>query len=100
MRPIICWGAGQNAVVIVGIALGFHQGLAAAIGTVCEIGMLGSVSVEGLHGGFAEGRHFVNGAVGEIDNFFGMAERPGGVGATCGVAGVGGGGRVALQDGD
>src|SRR5712671_3828471 len=28
-----------------------------------------------------------------------MAERPGCVGATCGVAGVGGGGCVALQDG-
>src|SRR5258705_6312201 len=53
MRPIICWGSGQNAVVVFWVALGFHQGLAAAIGTVCEIRMFRSVAVESFHGGFA-----------------------------------------------
>src|SRR5690348_13204934 len=38
--------------------------------------------------------------MGEIDNFFGVAEGPGSVSAIGGVAGVGAGGGVALQDGD
>ena len=99
MRPIVCWGARQNSVVILGIALRLHQRLAAAIGTVCEIRMFRSVSVEGFHGGFAERGHFVNRAVGEIDESFRVAERPGGVDPARCVAGVGARGCVALQDG-
>src|SRR5580704_4164751 len=98
MRPIVCWGSGQNAVVILWIALGFHQGLPAAIGTACKIGVFGSVSVEGFYGGFGERGRFVNRAVGVLDNFFGMAERPGCIGAICGMAGVRGRGCVPLQD--
>src|SRR6516225_4621793 len=100
MCPIIRGSASEDAVVILGKTLRFHESLAAAVRTGCEIGVLRRVAVEALCGGFADGGHLVNGAVTEIDDFFGMAESPGGLASVGRMTGVSGGRSVALRDGE
>ena len=95
VRPIVGGRAGDDAVVIVGVALRFHQGLAAAVGAGAEIGPFGIVAVEGVQDGLGFHGGLVNGAIAEVGDLFGMVERPGRVGAAGVVAGVGGGGGVA-----
>src|SRR6202047_1492392 len=100
MCPKIRGSASEDAVVIVGKTLRFHESLAAAVRTGCEIGVFRRVAVEGLCGGFADGGHLVNGAVTEIDDFFGMAKSPSGFAGVSRMAGISGGRSVALRDGE
>src|SRR6516225_7398802 len=100
MCPIIRGSAGEDAVVVAGKTLRFHESLTAAVRTGCEIGVFRRVAVEGLGGGFADGGHLVNGAVTEVDDFFGMAESPCGVASAGSMTGVSGGRSVAPRHGE
>src|SRR5215472_12961578 len=100
MCPIIRGSAGENAVVIGGKTLRFHESLAAAVRTGREVGVFRRVAIEGLGGSFSDGGHLVNGAVTEIDDFFGMAESPSGVAGAGRMTGVSGGRSVALCHGE
>src|ERR1700735_4634238 len=96
MCPVVCGSDGQDAVIVFGIALCFHQRLTPAIRAVRKIGMLRRVAVKSLDRRFAYYRHLVNGTVCEVDNLLGMPQRPSRVGALCCMAGVGGGRGIAL----
>src|SRR5260221_1826137 len=100
MSPVVGGSSGEDAVVIIGKTLGLHQGLAAAIGAGDEGAMLRIFSAEGFDGGLGDAGHFVDAAVAEVGNFFGMAEGPAGIGATCGVSGVSANRRVAFFHGN
>ena len=100
VRPIVGGRAGDDAVVILGIALGFHQRLAAAVGARAEVGTLGSLAVEGVQDGLGFHGRFVNGAIAEVGDLLGVVERPGGIDSWRGaVTGVGAGAGVVVADG-
>ena len=85
--------AGDDAVVVVGIALRLHQGHAAAGRAALEIRVLRAAIVERLHELLALQRHLVGGAVAEVDHLLRVADGP--RAALILVSGVGAGGRVA-----
>ncbi len=99
MGPKVSGRAGEDAVVIVGKALGFHERLAAAVGTTGEVGVFRCIAIEGLDDRFGLDGHFVDGAIAEVGDFFGMAESPIGVDAIGSMAGVGGGSGVTVTNG-
>ena len=84
--------AGDDAIEILRIALGFHQRFAPAVGAALEIGefrrraRIGADDRLGGVGGFLEG------AIAEVDLLFGMVQRPAGIGADGGLMAVIGGG--------
>src|SRR5579883_1370140 len=99
MRPVIGGRAGEDAVVIVGEALRFHEGLAAAVGAGTEIRMLRPGAIERRNDGFGPIGGLVDGAVAEIGNLFRMAERPLRIDGATFVAGVGAGGGISIENG-
>src|SRR5205814_1059682 len=86
-------GAGDDAVVVVGEALGFGEGLTAAGGASVPEGQLGSGAVVAGGDGFGGDGHFVDGAVGEVEELIGVADDESRL--VAGVAGVGAGGGVS-----
>ena len=97
--PIVGGRAGDDAVVILGVALGFHERLAAAVGAGAEVGALRALAVEGVQDGLGFHGRFVDGAIAEVGDLLGVIERPGGIGAAGMVAGIGGGGGVVVGHG-
>ncbi len=91
-------GAGDDAIEVFGIALGFHEGFAAAIGAADEVAAGNVLAVEGADDGFGLGGGFLEGAVAEVDEFFGVADGPGGAGLRFVVAVVGAGGGIAAAE--
>src|SRR5205807_6966178 len=91
--------AGQDAVVIGGIALGFHQCLAAAVRTAKKIRKTRSVGKARLDDLLGDFGHDMDGAVAEVRDLFGMAEGPCCVDGSSRVSRVGAGGSVAGEDG-
>ena len=98
--PEVGGRAGQDAIVIGGEALGFHEGFAAAIGAAIEIGVLRGLAVERLHQALGVDGGQVQGAVAEVIHLFRVMVGPTGVLAVGFVSGVGtGGGITALEVG-
>src|ERR1035437_9406805 len=90
MRPEVGRGAGDDPVIVGGEALGFHEGLPSAIGAGRELRMAGHLPVKGGNDSLRFLGGFMNGSVAEIGDLFGVAERPGCIGPTGLVSGVGG----------
>src|SRR5215470_15709537 len=88
MRPVVGGRSGEDAVVIIWIALRFHQGLAAAIRTTQKIGILRSFAEARADDFLGDGGHSVNRTVAEVGDLLRMAEGPGGVCAFGGVASI------------
>src|SRR6185312_9324909 len=65
--PVEARGAGDNAVEIVGIALGFHHGGAAAGGATGPVRVFRGACVERGDDGFRGDGHFVGGAVAVVN---------------------------------
>src|ERR1700722_9738253 len=80
------------------IALRLHQGLTSTVGTTAEVRMLDLLAIERVHDGLGFLGGLMNGAVAEVDDLFGVAERPAGIGCVTLVTGVGGGRGVAVLD--
>src|SRR5258705_2800982 len=99
MSPIVRRGTGKNAIEIFRKARGFHQSLAAAIRTAEKIRILRCVAEARANDLLGDFGHNMNGAIAEVGDFFRTTERPRGVNGCAGVAGVGAGGRVALENG-
>ncbi len=95
--PVVGGRSGEDAIVILGITLGFHQRLAASVRASREIGPFQRLAVERLHDALGIHCHLVNAAIAVVGNFFEMIQRPGCVRA--GVTCIGTGGGVALADG-
>ena len=70
--PVVGRGAGKDAVVVVGITLGFHQRFAAAIGAPIEVGVLRCRSVELRDDELGHAGHLVNAAMSEVDDLLRM----------------------------
>ena len=98
MCPIIGGSASENAVEIVGEALGFHQRFTAAIGATTEIGMRYGLIVEGFNELFGVDGGEMESAVTEVGDFFRMTIGPGSIGAFGLMAGVAGGTGVTVID--
>src|SRR5215470_13792125 len=88
MRPIASRSSGEDAVIIVGKTLRFHEALAATVRTSKKIGVLRRVAITHANQFLCDDRHGVNSAVAEVGDLFWMAESPGGVRAFGGVASV------------
>ena len=99
VSPVIGRRACEDAVIVGRIALRFHKGLAAAVGTRIEIGPARGVAVEVFDDGFGGDGGFVNGAIAEVDDLFGMVKRPAGVGDAAFVSGIRRGGSVVMLHG-
>ncbi len=96
--PAIGGGAGKDAVVIVGKALGLHESFAASIGAGIEVGFLIVLAVEGSDNFSGAKASEVNGAPAEVFDFFGVLPRPACIGSFGLVTGIGTCNRkVALQ---
>src|SRR5262245_65942847 len=85
--------SGNDAVVVIGISLRFHQRHAAAGGATFEVGVLRVLVVEGFHNLLSFDGHLVRGAITEVDHLLRMADGP--VTALFLMAGVGSGGCVS-----
>src|SRR5438128_8844187 len=96
MSPVIRGRAGDDAVVIVRVALGFHQSLASAVRAGVEIGALWRGAIERPDDGLGVYRCFVDGAMPEIDDLLRMVEGPFGGLAAVLMACIGGGRCVAV----
>ena len=89
-------GAADDPVVVFRIPLRRHHGLASAGRASLEVRVLRRSIVERLDQLLRCDRRVVHGAIGEVDDLLGMAEREHAVGTVGrGVAGIGGRGRVA-----
>src|SRR5579871_1124515 len=89
MRPEICRRSGDDAVIVFGISLRLHQGLATAVGAACKISLLRIFSVKGMNDGFGLYGHLVDAAISEIDDLLLMSQRPGSIRGTPTMSGVG-----------
>src|ERR1035437_1623281 len=107
MRPEVGWRSSYDRVIVSREALGFHEGLASSIGAGCEVRTAGPLPVEGANDGLSFFGGFMNGSVAEIGDLFGVAQRPGcigptglvsGVGRSCGIAAGHGSGHVGVVD--
>ena len=97
MRPVICRCSGDNAVIIAGESLRFHQRLPAAVRTAREICVLQRMlAVKLFHNRLRVPRHFVNRTIAEIGHFLRMADRPASVRAGRRVPGVSRGRRITF----
>src|SRR5690606_6292392 len=72
-------GAGDDAVEVVGVALGLHQRLPAAVGATGEVGVLGRLPVVGLGDRLGDERGDVLGPVGHVDSQLRVRVGPEGV---------------------
>ena len=97
--PVIGGGSGDDAVEVVGVALGFHEALLASGGAALPVGALLRLAVEGGDDRFGFYGRFVLGAIAEVDDLFRMVEGVAGVGVIAMVTGIGGGGGVSVADG-
>jgi hypothetical protein len=68
--------SGDDAVVVVRIALPFHERHASARRTTFEVGVLRAAVVEGLHDLLGLQRHLVRRTVAEVDHLLGVTDRP------------------------
>ena len=75
-RPDIGGRARDNAVVVGRIPLRFHQPLSSAGRTTNEVREPRAAAVEGLDDALGLDGRFVNGTIPEVDDEFGMAQRP------------------------
>ena len=98
-RPRRCGRTRHDAVVVVRVALRFHQRLPPTVGARCEVRPTRRRTVEGGDHRLRLHRHLVNTPVPVIDHSLGVAERPACIGGTALVAGIGRRGRVAASDG-
>src|SRR6202034_3438841 len=89
--------AGDDAVEFVGITVGLKQSFAASAGAAVPVGIAGIAPVEGPEENFGFDGCFVLGAVGVVDEFFGMAHDEFAAAAR-GVAVVGGAGGVSALE--
>ena len=96
--PDVGGGAGEDAVIIGGEPLGFHERFAAAIGAAIEIGVLRGLAVERLDEALGVDGGEVQGAIAEVIDFFGMMVGPACIFAVGFVAGVGAGGGIAALE--
>src|SRR5687768_2948978 len=96
MCPIVSGRAGDDAIVIFGVALSFHQGLPATVGARAEVGPLRRVTIECLHNRFPLHRCLVNRAMTVVDDLLGMVERPARVRSPGLMSCIRGGGSVAF----
>ena len=94
--PVVGGRAGHDAVVVCGKALGFHQGLAAAVGATGEVIVRSRCAVVGGQNRFGLQRHLVNAAPAEISNLFRMMKSPSRIDAVGEMAGVGARGGVTV----
>src|SRR5215471_1078890 len=99
MRPVAGGRDGDDAVVIGGITLGFHQRLSAAVRAGVEIGSLRRLAVEGSDDRFGVTGRLMNSAMTEVDDLFRMIEGPSGGLAAILMASVRGGGGVSVAYG-
>src|SRR5271156_5741081 len=94
--------SGNNSVVIVGIALCFHQSHAAAVGAAVEVSALDGLRSEKIKDElFCRNSHFVGGAVVVVEKLWrvrhsGGNQGPTGIGGRSDVSGVRDGGSVAI----
>ena len=96
--PVVGGSSGDDAVEVVGVALGFHEALLASGGAAFPVGALLRLAVEGGDDRFGFYGGLVLGAIAEVDDLFGMAEGEAGVGVIAMVTGIGGGGGVSVAD--
>ena len=76
MGPIIRGRASHDAVKIVGKALSFHEGFAAAVGAADKIAASGILAVKRLQDQVRLNCRLVNGAIPEVDHLLWMPDRP------------------------
>src|SRR5438045_2323059 len=98
MLPVIGGGSGDDAVEVIGVALGFHEALLASGGAAIPVGALLRLAVEGGDDRFGFYGRLMLGAIAEVDDFFGMAESEAGVGIIAMVTSVGRGGGVSVAE--
>ena len=97
--PVVGGRAGEDAVVIGGKALRFHERFTAAIGTGGEVAVRGGRGVVGGDDGLGLRCHLVNAAPAIVGDLLGMMEGPACVDAVGEVAGVCAGGGVVVVEG-
>ena len=98
MRPEVRRRPRDDAVEIIREALCLHQGLAAAVGAAEEIGVRGTGRRQRREDRLRVVRRLLERAVAEVDDLFGMSERPGRVRAAGDVTVVCAGGRIAAPE--
>src|SRR5580704_8068881 len=99
MGPVIGRRAGHDAVKIGRIALRLHQRLAPAVRAGIEIRALRRRSIKRKYYAFGSLSRFMNRAIPEVRNLLRMTERPGGIGPTSVVPGIGGSGGITMRNG-
>ena len=99
MSPVIGGSARDDAIVILGVTLGFHERLPAPVGARAEIRALRVFAVERVQDNLGLHRRFVDGAIPEVRDLLRMIERPCGIRPAGMVAGVGGCGGVVMGHG-
>src|SRR5260370_6331347 len=92
----MCRGAGEDSVEVFRIPLRFHEGFTSTFGTAVEIGIAGSLLVEGVDDLLRLEVCFMNRAITEILNLFRAVHGPSRVGSFAFVAIVGAGRRESL----
>ncbi len=97
--PVVGGRASEYPGVVLGKALSLHQALPASGGAAFKIRVGGQTAVVEPEQGFGLDGHQVDGAVGEVDDLFGVAESPVRIDKRAGVAGVGGCGGISAADG-
>ncbi len=98
--PVVRRCTGQNPIVVRGKPLRFHQRFAATVAAAAEVRGLRWFCIEPLHNRLAEFGHHMHGAIPEVDDFLGMAERPIGIRCAARVSCVGAAAGKAAQHGD
>ena len=94
--PVVGGSASDDAVVVVGVALGLHQGVMSALRAADEVGEVGVAAVVGARDRLAGDGRLVLRAIPEVDQPHRVSQRPASVEAAgAGVAVVGGHRRVA-----
>ncbi len=96
--PVVGGRAGDDAVVVVGIALRFLQPLLAARRASVPVGISRVLVVERRDDGLGLERHLVHRAISEVSHFLGMSKREAAIQGTAGVPGVGAGRGVAFLE--
>ena len=81
--------ARDDAVIIVGEAGGFHQGMMAALRAAHEIGFAGFAAIEILNNGFRRHGRDMQCAIGEVDHLLRMAQGPALLAGAVGRVGIG-----------
>jgi hypothetical protein len=76
-RPVVRWRAGQDAIVVSGKALGFHERLSTAIGAGCEVRMLRGFLIKGGDDLLGLQGHIVDGTPAEVFHFLRMTQGEG-----------------------